>query len=206
MSLNKSYKIWHKPIKNVYDDNGKLKKGQTYQGYLHEKYTLRHPEKYVGDPKLIIFRSSWELAFCKWCDASPSVVRWSSEPIKVPYYDRVSKLEECKKQGLDPNNPKNWVIKNYNTDFWIEIDKGDGSTQKMFVEIKPSEKLKKPIPPKENASLKEVRDFNIRAKEYLINEAKFESMKAWAERNGAKFCVFTEETLRTLLGKFWIGD
>jgi hypothetical protein len=72
----------------------------------------------------------------------------------------------------------------------------------MFIEIKPSEKLKKPIPPSNNASLKETRNFNIKAKEYLINEAKFESMKAWAEKHDAKFYVFTEKTLSQLIGRF----
>ena len=203
MAYNESYKKWHRPTKNLYDENGKLKKGQTHQGFLHEVYNLRSPQKYIGNPHLIIYRSGWELSFCRWCDSSPSIIRWSSEPIKIPYYDRVSKLEECKRQGLDPNNPKNWVIKHYNTDFWIEVDKGEGVTQKMFIEIKPSEKLRKPIPPSENASLKENRRFNIKAKEYLINEAKYAAMNAWAEKSNAKFYVFTEKTLSSLIGRFW---
>jgi len=205
MAYSESYKKWHRPKTNHYDENGKLKKGETYQGYFHEKWNIRHPEKIQGDPHLIIFRSSWEFAFCKWCDTSPSVIRWSSEPITIPYYDRVSKLEECKRNGLDPNNPKNWIIKNYHTDFWIEIDKGN-NIQRIFVEIKPSEKLKKPIPPPINASLKEKRIFNAKAKEYLINEAKFAALGAWAEKNNSKFYVFTEKTLQNLLGRFWPQD
>jgi len=202
MAHNSGYKQWHKPNRNVFDENGKLKKGQTLQGY----YKVQHPEKYIGDPTLVIYRSSWEHSFCRWCDFSPSILRWSSEPIKIPYYDRVSKLEECRRQGLDPNNPKNWVIKNYNTDFWIEVDKGEGNKQKMFIEIKPSNKLKKPIPPDINAGLKEQRRFNIQAKEYLINEAKFAALTAWAEKNNSKFYIFTEETLSKLIGRFWAGN
>lgn len=198
---NQSYKNWHKPVKNRYDENGKLKKGQTHQGYLHETYVLRNPSKYIGNPSLIIYRSGWELSFCKWCDITPSVVRWSSEPIKIPYYDRISKLAECKKQGLDPNDYRNWVVKNYNTDFWVEI-KRDDNIQKMFIEIKPSEKLKKPIPPPDNAPLKDIKRFNIKAKEYIINEAKYAAMNAWATKYGAKFYVFTENTLQNLIGKF----
>ena len=203
MSASDAYKRWHTPNRNIYDENGKLKKGQTHQGYLHEKYTLQNPQKYIGNIYAIIYRSGWELSFCKWTDSSPSVLRWSSEPITIPYYDRVSQLEECKKNGLDPNNPKNWIIKNYHTDFWIEIDKGEGEIQKMFIEIKPSDKLKKPIPPGINASLKEQRRFNILAKEFLINEAKFAALNAWAEKNNSKFYVFTEKTLSTLAGKFF---
>jgi TnsA endonuclease N terminal len=203
MAFNESYKRWNVPKKNHFDENGRLKKGETLQGWLKEKYTLRYPEKYIGNPDLIIYRSGWEFSFCKWCDVSPSIKRWSSEPIRIPYYDRVSKLEECRRQGLDPNNPKNWVIKYYNTDFWIDVDQGNGNTQKMFIEIKPSEKLRKPIPLQENAPLRDQRRFNAKAKEYLINEAKFAALGAWAERNNAKFYVFTEKTLQNLIGKIW---
>ena len=191
MSFNSSYKRWHKPNRELLNEDGSLKKGQTHQGY----YRVANRDKYVGDPNLVIYRSSWEFAFCKWCDASPSIKRWSSEPIKVPYYDRVSKLEECRKLGLDPNNPRNWVIKNYNTDFWVEIDKGGERPEKWFIEIKPKDKLSKPKPIAAHAPLKEIRRYNMLMKEYLINEAKFAALKDWAEKNGSKFYVFTEDTL-----------
>lgn len=204
MSPNDAYKRWHKPTKNLYNIDGKLKKGQTYQGYLHEEYKLKFPEKYIGDLRLIIYRSNLELAFCKWCDSSPSIIKWSSEPTKVPYYDRVSKLEEYKKYNLNPNDSKNWVIRNYNLDFYIEIKKPDDTIEKWYVEVKPSEKLHKPIPPPISASLKEQRQFNVKAKEYLINEAKFVAAKAFAEKKNAKFFIFTEETIRRITGNRFI--
>jgi len=191
MNTNSSYKQWHRP--NV-SPNAK-----TRQGY----YRIVNKEKYIGDPNLIIFRSSWEFAFCKYCDMSPSVKRWSSEPVSIPYYDRVSKLEECAKLGLDPNNPSNWEVKNYNTDFWYEVDNGRDKLEKIFVEIKPANKLKKPVPPNKDAPLKAQRIFVKAAKEYLINEAKFAALKGWAEKNGAKFYVFTEDTLKRTIGRFW---
>jgi hypothetical protein len=200
MAFNSAYKSWHRP--NMSGTKAQGGTSRTLQGY----YKVQNTKKYIGDPALVIYRSSWELSFCRWADVSPSIIRWSSEPIRIPYYDRVSKLEECKRNGLDPNNPKNWIIKYYNTDFWVEINKGEGDIQKMFIEIKPSSKLKKPIPPGENAPLKDQRRFNTQAKEYLINEAKFESMKARAEKNDAKFYVFTEETLSRLIGRFWAGN
>ena len=189
---NSSYKAWHKPNQSP--------TAKTKQGY----YKAKNPDKYIGDPELIIYRSSWEFGFCKYCDMSPSVLRWSSEPVSIPYYDRVSKLEECAKLGLDPNNPSNWEVKNYNTDFWFETDRGEGEeNEKIFVEIKPSYKLKKPRPPAHDAPLKEQRIFNAAARDYLINEAKFAAMKEWAEKNGCKFYVFTEQTLERILGRFW---
>lgn len=186
--LNERYKLWHKPNKNNLTVEGNLKKGGTHQGY----YKVSNKEKYLGNPELIIYRSSWEFSFCKWCDFSPSIIRWSSEPIRIPYYDRTSKLGECEKLGLDPNNPKNWITKFYNTDFWIEVKKADGEIERWFIEIKPKMKLSKPKPPKDGAPLKDKKRFNMMAKEYLINEAKFAALRAWAEKNGAKFYVFTE--------------
>lgn len=189
---NENYKRWHKP--NMTGTKSEGGNSWSHQGY----YRIKNKEKYIGDPSLIIYRSSWEFSFIKWCDASPSILRWSSEPIKIPYYDRVSRLEECKKLGLDPNNPKNWIVKNYNTDFWIEIDKGGQRPEKWFIEVKPKEKLKRPIPPERGAPLKEQKKFNARAKEYLINEAKFAALDEWAKKNGAKFYIFTEEIMMKL--------
>ena len=180
---NEAYKRWHKP--NMSEN------ARTKQGY----YKVRYKDKYIGDPGLVIYRSSWEYSFCKWCDFSPSIKRWQSEPVAIPYFDKVSKLEECKKLGLDPNNPKNWQQKKYNADFWCEIDKGGEVLEKWLVEIKPKSKLIKPKPPVREAPLKEQKKFNREAKEYLLNEAKFEAMNAWAKRNGAKFYIFTEDHL-----------
>lgn len=189
------------PKKNNFTESGNLKKGETHQGY----YKVQNSEKYIGDINLIIFRSNWERSFMKWCDFSPSIIRWSAEPISIPYYDRVSKLEECKKYGLNPNDPKNWIIKNYHVDFYLEIKKND-EIEKWFVEIKPENKLKKPIPPSENASLKEQRTFNNAAKEFLLNEAKWKSMEAYAQKNNCKFYIFTEKILERLVGRFFVAD
>lgn len=188
---NESYKRWHKPKREITNLNGNLKKGQTHQGY----YNVKNKEKYIGDPNLVIYRSGWEWSFCAWADASPSVLRWSSEPVKVPYLDRISKLEENIKMGLDPNNPRNWAKKNYNTDFWIEIDKGGDKPEKWFIEVKPKKDLKKPEPIPANAPLKEIKKYNARMKTYIINEAKFKALTEWARINNTHFYIFHEETL-----------
>lgn len=184
--LGENYKRWHRP--NTSESS------RTKQGY----YKVQHVEKYIGNPNLIIYRSAWEYSFCRWCDFSPSITRWSSEPTTIPYYDRVSKLEECRKYGLDPNDPKNWVVKNYHVDFWVEIKKSDEILEKWFIEIKPASKLKKPIPPQVGAPLKEIRRFTIDAKEFLLNESKWAAMNAYAQKNNVKFYIFTETTLQKM--------
>ena len=184
MAGNESYKRWHKPNMS---ENAKTK-----QGY----YRIRNEEKYMGDVNLVIYRSSWEFSFCKWCDYSQSIIKWSSEPIKIPYFDKVSKLEECKKLGLDPNNPRNWIKKNYNTDFWVQIKMHDGTIEKWFIEVKPKKKLRKPALVPKDSPQRIQKKYNRETKEYILNEAKFEAMTAWAKRSGAKFYVFTEDHLK----------
>ncbi|MGL5691325.1 MAG: TnsA endonuclease N-terminal domain-containing protein [Bacteroidales bacterium] len=182
--MNNSYKQWHKPDKN----------SKTAQGYYHVSNT----DKYQGDPNLIIYRSSWEFALCKWCDVSPSVKRWSSEPCQIKYYDRISNLSETVKLGLDPNAQSNWKIRNYNVDFWLEIELPDGTTERWFIEVKPAYQLEKPIPPSDKAKPKEIKKYNLELKTYLINEAKFAAANAYCKSINAKFYIFTEHVLEKL--------
>ena len=68
--------------------------------FAQGRYNLKNPQKYIG-LKTPLFRSSWEFAFMKFCDESPSIMRWSSETVKIPYrnpltfpsrFDSVSQL------------------------------------------------------------------------------------------------------------------
>ena len=192
MAFNESYKRWHAPKREILNQEGNLRRGATHQGHYH----VKHRDKYIGDPNLVVYRSGWEWSFCAWADASPSILRWSSEPVKVPYLDRLSPLEENIKLGLNPNNPRNWKKKNYNTDFWIEIDKGGPRPEKWFIEVKPSKDLTKPKPIAANAPLREIKKYNAKMKTYITNEAKFAALTEWATRSGTKFCVFHEETMK----------
>ena len=42
--------------------------------FAQGRYTLKNPTKYLGN-KTPLYRSSWEFAFMKFCDESPSVMR-----------------------------------------------------------------------------------------------------------------------------------
>ena len=52
-----------------------------YQG----KYRASNPKKYKGDHNNIIYRSSWEYKFMKWCDMTPSIQEWGSEAVSYTH-------------------------------------------------------------------------------------------------------------------------
>jgi hypothetical protein len=197
-NLNQNYKAWHRPNTSGTTASGGT--SRTYQGL----YNIINKEKYIGNPQQCIYRSGWEFSFCKFCDSSPSVTLWSSEPTRIPYRDPTSKLDECKRYNLNPQDPRNWLERGYHVDFWMQIKKPDGTIEKMFIEIKPKKSLIKPIPPLEGAPLKVQKRFVIEAKEYLVNEAKWAAMNAYCKKIGASFYVFTEDTLQKIIGNFFL--
>ena len=95
---------------------------------LKGKFTPKNIRKYKGDYRNIIYRSSWELKFMKYCDTTPSVLEWVSEEIVVPY-----------------RSPLDNKIHRYFVDFYAKIQEADGTITTYLIEIKPS---KQTVPPK----------------------------------------------------------
>ena len=56
-----------------------------YKATHKGRYRVANPSKYRGDINDIIYRSSWELKFMKWCDNNTSVLEWGSETMIIPY-------------------------------------------------------------------------------------------------------------------------
>ena len=81
----------------------------TYKG----RFIPNNPKKYVGDVMEIIYRSSYELKFMKWCDLNESVLRWSSEEIVIPYV-----------------SPADGLVHRYYVDFYIEVQDKTGKRKK----------------------------------------------------------------------------
>jgi len=148
------------------------KRGVYSQGY----YILQNPHKYVGNPTNIIYRSSWENRFCRYCDLSENVLMWSSEPFPIKYVSPVDNKEH-----------------DYYIDFYVRILK-NGKEQDYLVEIKPEASLKKPIL-EGSQTMKKLKNFNYEAKTFLVNAAKFSAAKKYAESIGYKFIIVTEEFL-----------
>jgi hypothetical protein len=51
----------------------------------------KYPEKYIGNVNNIVIRFSWENSVAMLLDSHPSVLRWSSEVLKIAYYNPVLK-------------------------------------------------------------------------------------------------------------------
>jgi hypothetical protein len=52
-----------------------------YKGFFKPK----NPDKYMGNPTNIIYRSSWELKLMIRLDEDPSIISWGSEEVVIPY-------------------------------------------------------------------------------------------------------------------------
>lgn len=165
-------------------------------------YVPENLSKVVGGN--IIFRSSWEYKLCRWCDLNPNVARWGCECVSVKYRDRGGvKLDECRKYGLDPNDPAQWPVKNYYIDFYIEFggNNWNGNPEDLktyLVEVKPYKETKSPDPVASTAKLADKKRFNNAALKYLQNTSKWEAANEYAKVHGVTFEVWTEHTLKKL--------
>ena len=97
---------------------------ETYKG----RYRIENIKKYKGDISDVIYRSSWELKFMRWCDSNPSVLDWGSETVIIPY-----------RSPVDNNDHRYFV------DFYIKIQDKDKKILKYLIEIKPEKMLEDSI-------------------------------------------------------------
>ena len=151
----------------------KPRAGKIRQGYFRPA----NPSKYLGDPTQIIFRSSWEFKFLKWCDSSPTVIKYSSEPFGIPYYS--------------PLDQRGHV---YYIDFYIVTKDNSGKEQGWLIEVKPDKYTKLPTAPARMTD-KQTANYVYAAKQYIVNQAKFEAAKEFAATRGIKFGIITENFL-----------
>ena len=141
----------------------------TYKG----KFTPKRPEKYVGKVNDIIYRSSYELRFMKWCDMNDSIRKWNSEEVIIPYYSPIDKK-----------------IHRYFVDFVIEIRDVKGAIRTYLIEVKPSVYTKEPVPPK-----RKTKRFLQEVVQWEVNKAKWAAATTFAEKQGWKFMLITEKDL-----------
>jgi hypothetical protein len=131
--------------------------------YAQGKYHVKNPEKYMGK-RLPSYRSSWEFTFMSFCDNNPAVLNWSSESIKIPYFNPV-----LGKQTI------------YVPDFLVVYEDKNARKHTELVEIKPSTETTM-------ESAKSYKDKLMVA----INMAKWAAADSWAKANNMRFRVITE--------------
>jgi hypothetical protein len=142
------------------------------------KYFPNNPEKYIGDIHNIIYRSSWERKFCQYCDINPNILKWSSEPLSIPYWSPIDKKEH-----------------KYFVDYYIQVKKADQTIENWFIEIKPENQYditKRPQEPLGNLTEKKIRSYNEKLKTWITNRAKFEAATRFAAARGYKFGAINE--------------
>jgi len=143
-------------------------------GTLKGKYLPRNPEKYKGDSSNIIYRSSWERTFMKWCDLNESIKSWQSEEKCLWYRDPVTK--------------KN---RRYFPDFIIRYMDSDGLIITEMIEIKPHKQVVGP--PKDPK--RKTKSWINEVHTYITNQAKWEAARKVCEDRGWRFRLITEYEL-----------
>ena len=138
-------------------------------------------DKYRG--KLpIFFRSSWELAFCSFCDKHSGVLQWGIESVVVDYIDETPLLETPK------GAPRS---RRYFVDFFMTIAKAGGGKETLLVEIKPWHETVPPKPrPRQNPDA-----WHRERCKWMRNLAKWRAATEAAKRRGWRFQIMTERQL-----------
>ena len=141
----------------------------TYKG----RFSPRNPQKYLGDPKNIVYRSSWELKIMSSFDKRPDVLSWSSEEMCVPYI-----------------SPVDGKRHRYFPDFIVKIQTTDGSVKTFMVEVKP-EKQSRPPERKKRVTKQYIQEVVT----WGVNQAKWKAAEDFCKHKGWEFQIITESEL-----------
>lgn len=141
--------------------------------YIQGYFRPLHPEKYIGNPQNIVYRSSWELRFMKWCDESANVIQYGSEEFFIPY-----------------RSPVDNKVRRYFPDFLIKIQEQSGEIKTYLIEIKPQRQTVQPKVPK-----RKTKNWLYEMKTYSVNQAKWAAAEEWCKSRGIEFKIVTEREL-----------
>jgi hypothetical protein len=147
-----------------------MREGKYNQGRFHPQ----NPKKYKGDYRNIIYRSSWEVKFMRYCDQNDNIIEWGSEEFFIPY--------------LDPTTNK---VRRYFPDFFIKVKDNSGKIKSYVIEVKPK---KQTLPPKETPK-KRKKTFISEVMTYEKNLAKWKAAKEFCDDRKIEFKIITEDDL-----------
>lgn len=136
-----------------------------YQGFYRPSF----PHKYKGDAKNIVYRSSWEYKFMKWCDITPSVSEWGSEEIIIPYI-----------------SPVDGKRHRYFPDFYVRVE-----NKKYLVEVKPLKQTKEP-PTQKKITKRYINEVVT----WSVNKAKWAAAEEFCKDHDWEFLIITEKELK----------
>lgn len=142
-------------------------------GFVQGKFRPNNPHKVIGDVNNMVYRSSWELVFCRWCDDTDAVVKWGVEELIIPYTSAV----DGKKHR-------------YFTDAIIVVQTPTG-LRKKIIEIKPYAETQKP---KQGKNQKDA-SFAEDCRTWLTNQSKWAAAREHAAKIDADFMILTERDL-----------
>jgi hypothetical protein len=133
------------------------------------EFTPTHPLKYKGDKKAI-YRSSYELDFCKFLDRNTKILEWAIEPFAIPY--------------IKPTDKR---IHKYYPDFWVKYIDENNNIRQMIVEIKP---LSQTQAPKLTGKKKKQQIYE--ALTWAINQAKWKACQEFCDKYKMEFRRITQ--------------
>jgi len=137
------------------------------QGY----YTPKNKEKYMGDLNKIRYMSSWELNLHSFLDNNPNVIRWSSEPIAIPYI-----------------KPTDGIMHKYYPDYYVEYIDKDKILKKEIIEVKPHKQTI--VSKSKNRRSKLYEDLQL-----AVNTAKWKACQLFCNKHGFTFRLLTEKQM-----------
>ncbi len=135
----------------------------------------KNPSKYQGNPTNIIYRSSWELMFMRWCDTSASIIKWGSEELVIPYVSPIDNRYH-----------------RYFMDFQLLVKEATGKNVVVLVEIKPKAQC---MPPMLKEGKKPSKSYLNQVMTWEVNQAKWKAATELCRKKGWQFKIVTEDHL-----------
>ena len=135
--------------------------------YAQGKFNVKNPDKYLGG-RTPTYRSSWEFAFMKFCDEHPSVSKWASEAVKIPY-----------------RNPFTGKYTVYVPDFFIAFADNQGRQHVELIEVKPISQT----------TMEKAGKNKYNQAHTVLNMAKWEAATAYCKQNNIKFRIVSENDI-----------
>jgi len=140
----------------------------SYKGW----FTPKNPNKYKGDSKNVVYRSSWELRVMKWLDENPSVIWWASEELIIKY-----------------KSPIDQKMHRYFPDFIVRLKQKNGTESTVVIEIKPQKQTVKP------EQKRKTKRYLQEAATYAVNQEKWRAADLFCKEHGWQFKVLTEKDI-----------